>query len=254
VAEASGVETAATSHTKTATGNLFTLVQNWAVVETRRLFYEYAPDETVGMWEVATMAVLELRKAMLQAVNNAPPTLAAIIDGLGVHTNIPQKDLMSWCAPLRAAGNKCEDLPPATDVHESDVRMWKSEPCFFFASSPLRRRSTVHFLPTENGVEGVYLGFPVAIFFQMKLYGASTPKQIQSWLEAAHTRAQQLRYKEGDYVVQLFVTGATEANLTPTIWPKNSMVFSTPALQALFGPFGAGFITHIIAIKGTKQM
>ncbi|CAB9508496.1 expressed unknown protein [Seminavis robusta] len=101
----------------------------------------------------------------------------------------------------------------------------------------------------EEGVEGVFHnGFgDLAIFFQMKLYHNATPKEIKDWLEKAHTRAQALGYKEGTYIVQLFVTGTINANVPKyqNNWPQNSMVFADNAIQHLFKPFGEGLFVEM---------
>ena len=86
------------------------------------------------------------------------------------------------------------------------------------------------------------------IIFQLKMHSEVGPKAIRNWLRAAHTRAQELSYTDGTYMVQLFVTGSVESNVAnwKEEWPANSMVFATEALKTLFEPFGSGFIDHIV--------
>ena len=84
---------------------LFTWVQNWVVVEIRKLFYEYGLDETQKTWELATMAVLTLRKAMLQVlqIENGPPTMKEICEGLDVHHNVDDSILAKRASPNTAS-------------------------------------------------------------------------------------------------------------------------------------------------------
>lgn len=209
---------------------LFSYVDNWVLIETRRLFYTHGPAEAVKALEEATMAVLELRKAMLQSVNGTPPTLRQITDGLAVHHNVGD-GIMDQTASAGASTNAFESLPHQT------TRC--NQPCFYF--SPIKN---------EKGVEGVLRGGFGAhsIFFQMKLYSTATPKNIKSWLDQAHARAAELGYSSRECIVQLFVTGAVEENVPKYIaeWPENSMVFANEALENLFKPFGSGLIRDIV--------
>jgi hypothetical protein len=215
---------------------LFSLVQNWVLVETRRLFCEYGPDQTRKTWEIATMAVLELRKAMMQAVNDSPPTLEEMTKGLNVHHNVDAEILTCGASAETAtlaetATDALESLPHATT------------PCLkpYF--------SVIH---NEKGVEGVFRGGfgNISIFFQMKLYAKATPEDIRDWLVEAHARASSLGYLPGSYVVQLFVSGTVATNVKKhfSAWPANSMVFADCALKGLFQPFGAGLITQIVTM------
>ena len=214
---------------------LFSYVQNWVLVEVRKLFYTYGyTAETQKTWEISTLAVLELRKALLQAVtNNSPPTLGKIVEELGVHHNV-SNNLLSTQATSRAACNSYRELPHATTK--------VSEPEIIHSANN-----------NELGVEGLFrAGFgTVTLFFQMKLYGISTPEEIKTWLEDAHKRVTSLGYKQETCVVQLFVTGAIEGNVEKYIseWPENSMVFATKALENLFKPFGSGLISSIIEAR-----
>lgn len=70
-------------------------------------------------------------------------------------------------------------------------------------------------------------------------------EEYKSLLEQAHSRAAELGYSSGACIVQLYVTGAVEENVTKYIaeWPMNSMlVFANAALENLFKPFGSGLI------------
>ena len=105
-------------------------------------------------------------------------------------------------------------------------------------------------IPNEPGIEGVFRGGfgTLSVFFQMKLYAKTGPKDIKTWLERAHARAAGLGYTPGTYVVQLFATCAIEGNVENRAqdWPANSMVFANSALENLFKPFGSGLITNIV--------
>lgn len=210
---------------------IFPLVQSWVLVGTRNFYYVYGPQETQKSWELATMAVLELRKAMLQSVNNGqPPTLSDVIDGLGVHHNV-ESTLMNSLASVEAATNEFDALPHGTTC--------SLHPCFHYSHSS-----------NEKGVEGVFReGFRgVSIFFQMILYAKATPKNIKLWLDKARIRASELDYLPQKSIVQLFVTGAVEENIADYKheWPANCMVFGTSALENLYEPFGSGIITDIV--------
>ena len=224
---------------------LFQWVRNWVLVETRKLFYEYGPAESQKMWELATMGVLELRRAMLMACSRASgngliPTLEEIVQGLNVQHNVDDA-LMEAVASEHAAENR------NTKNLRRDVKNEVEEPCFLYSA-----------LENEKGIEGVFKGgfdtcehHEMSIFFQMKMYKAVTPKQISDWLRKADDRAQELGFKVGSYVVQLFVTEAIEANIKDheDSWPKNCMVFGTEALRVLFEPFGKGIIDELIRMK-----
>ena len=214
---------------------LFSWVQNWVLVETRKFFWEYGPDETKTTWELATMAVLELRKAMFMAANNRSPTLADTMNDLDVHHNVTD-EMMKAAASSYPATNAFRAPPP---LAKEECR----EPCFYYSN-----------IENEQGIEGVFCsGFnDISIFFQMKLYKSATPKEILEWLCKADKRAMALGYKTGSYVVQLFVTGVVEKNIRKYSgqWPANCMVFSNSALQGLFEPFGSGIIGDIVNLHG----
>lgn len=57
--------------------------------------------------EVTIMALLELRKATLQTVNNAEPSLSDLIEGVRVHHNLSQELLDMKALPCPAAGHCC---------------------------------------------------------------------------------------------------------------------------------------------------
>lgn len=57
----------------------FSHVQTWVLVELHRLFYSDGPSEAVKTWELATMGVLELRKAILQVVRDAPRVYVTLL-------------------------------------------------------------------------------------------------------------------------------------------------------------------------------
>lgn len=211
---------------------LFPLVQNWVLVETREMFYDYGPSEATQTWETTTMALLELRKAMLQAVNvnGTPPSLGDIIRGIRVHHNLSQKSLDVTASQIAAGICFCR-LPHVVEVI--------TEPKIYLSS-----------IQNEPGVEGVLRQCfeNMSIFFQMKLYTTVGPREIRDWLINAHKRALELGYQRGEYVVQLFVTGVIDKNVEHYFqeWPENSMVFSDNALIDLFEPFGEGLIQEII--------
>ena len=76
-----------------------------------------------------------------------------------------------------------------------------------------------------------------------------------AWLEKASERAATLGYEEGTYIVQVFVTGAIEANVEDhkSAWPNNSMVFSNCAIEKLFEPFGSGIIAELVKLKSRDK-
>ena len=85
----------------------------------------------------------------------------------------------------------------------------------------------------------------------MKMYKEATPGQILDWLNKADERAKEVGLQVGSYVLQLFVTGAAEANISKykANWPKKSMVFGTKALKHLFEPFGHDIIERLVNLK-----
>ena len=85
----------------------------------------------------------------------------------------------------------------------------------------------------------------------MKMYTKTGPKQLKERLEKVDMRAKSLGYKKGNYVSQLFVTGACESNVEKYIntWPPNCMVFATESLKLLYQPFGSGIIAEIVKLK-----
>ncbi|CAB9519018.1 expressed unknown protein [Seminavis robusta] len=99
---------------------LFQLVQNWVLVETRNMFYIYGADATTTTWEVTIMALLELRKAMLQAVNGAEPSLGDLIEGVRVHHNLSQELLDMKASPHPAAGHCCRLPYPAASYQKTN--------------------------------------------------------------------------------------------------------------------------------------
>lgn len=224
---------------------MFKWVLNWVLIETKKLFYEYDPAESQKMWELATMGVLELRRAMRMACSIASgkdtiPTLKEIVQGLNVQHNVDDALIEAVASPHAAKNKNTKNLP-------IDVKKEVEEPCFFYSA-----------LENETGIEGVFKrGFvtckhhEMCIFFQMKIYKAATPKQISDWLRKADDRAQELGLEVGSYVLQLFVTEAIEANVKDhkASWPKNCMVFGTEALEILFEPFGKGIIDELIRIN-----
>ena len=212
---------------------VFTHVQDWVLVELHRLFYIVGPSEAVKTWELATMGLLELRRAMLHVVKGSTPTLCEIIDGVGVFTNV-SNDLLDSSATPEPASNVCENLPLSSKS--------SGAPCFYHAKKS-----------NEEGVEGVFRnGFhKVAVFFQMKLYSRATSKEIKEWLVKAARRAAELGYKEGTYIVQLFVTGTKSDNVKKHYddWPPNSMVFADDAIRNLLAPFGDGLFVEMVKMR-----
>lgn len=228
---------------------MFTWVRNWVIVETRKLFYEYGPAESQKMWELATMGVLELRRAMLMACSVASgkdvlPTLGEIVQGLNVHHNVANDLMEAVSSPVAAQNKNTRDL--ATDATKTS-----KEPCFFYSA-----------IENEKGIEGVFkAGFDtcehaeICLFFQMKMYSAATPQEISKWPGKADDRAKELGCKTGSYIIQLFVTGVKENNIQnhKDSWPNNCMVFGSEALTNLFEPFGKGIIEEIIRIKSRDK-
>jgi len=210
---------------------VFSHVQNWVLVVLRRLFYSDGPSEAVKTWELATMGVLELRKAMLQVVRSATPSLHDIVEDLDAFLKVSD-DVLEKTATAESAANSFQDLP-----RESEA--CNELPCFYYAKKS-----------NEEGVEGVFRnGFKdLAIFFQMKLYHTPTPKKVKDWLVKADRRAKDLGYKKGTYIVQLFVTGTIKDNVKNYYdsWPQNSMVFADDAIQHLFKPFGKGLFVEMV--------
>ncbi|KAG7372542.1 hypothetical protein IV203_018685 [Nitzschia inconspicua] len=222
-------------------GKLFQAVENWVISETHKLFFTYGPEETVKKWELATMAALEIRKAMFQVVaGGVTPSLRQVYEGLGVHHNLSDDVLKKKALTTAAVEEFCE-LPTATDAKDKK----KGHPCFYYYSK----------LENEPGVvEGVFHGgfSSLSIFFQMKLYSPlTTPLQIKDWLVSASKRAKALGYSDKKFLVQLFVCGEIDATVEDymTEWPSNSMVLGTVAMRNLFQPFGSGLIQDILDQK-----
>jgi hypothetical protein len=68
------------------------------LVELHGLFYADGPSEAVKTWELATMGLLELRKAMLQVVRGVTPSLRDIVRGVDAFLKVsddPIKDCKS---------------------------------------------------------------------------------------------------------------------------------------------------------------
>eukprot|EP00978_Attheya_sp_CCMP212_P049421 scaffold662357_cov126-Attheya_sp.AAC.1 len=84
------------------------------------------------------MAVLELRKAMMQAVNDSPPTLEEMTKGLNVHHNV-DAEILTCGASAETAMDALESLPHATTPC--------LKPCFYYSV-----------IQNEKGVEGVFRG------------------------------------------------------------------------------------------------
>ena len=232
---------------------LFKWVENWVLVETRKLFYTYTPAECQKTWELATMGVLELRRAMLLACSEAEegdadmarmPTLQMIVQGLDVQHNVCNVLLESLASASAAQSTEVKEL--TASILTENVKM----PILFYSQ-----------LANEKAVEGVFKGGydtddyeETCLFFQMKLYKTATPSQISKWLGNAHRRALELGLKDGTFVIQLFVTGALEANIKNhgAAWPANCMVFGTKSLTKLFEPFGRGIIDEIIRSRSRE--
>jgi len=230
---------------------MFKYVQNWVLTETSKLFYTYCPAEVQKMWEIATMGVLDLRRAMIRACNDATggnrmlPTLKEIVEGLGVEHNLSE-DLLHAVSHPRAAG--CKVTKHLADDARKESVYAEDTPCFFYSENDI-----------EKGIEGVFKGGfdsfenrdGVCVLFQMKMYKEATPGQILDWLNKADERAKEVGLQVGSYVLQLFVTGAAEANISKykAKWPKNSMVFGTKALKHLFEPFGHDIIERLVNLK-----
>lgn len=209
---------------------LFPYVQNWVLVELRRLLYTDAPKEIYRTWEVGAMAMLELRKAMLCAVRPQSPSLREILE-VGAFLKVNDTILDKLATEETASFSLVDDLPSGSEPCQ--------EPCIYYSSNPC-----------EKGVEGMFRGAfgDLAIFFQMKLRKNSTPLQIKDWLLQAQRRAKDLGYREGTYIVQLFVTGAIGDNVEDhkNEWPDGSVVFADEAIGNLFHPFGKGVFTAMV--------
>jgi hypothetical protein len=147
---------------------VFSHVQNWLLVELHRLFYADGPSEAVKTWELATMGLLELRKAIF--VRGVTPSLRDIVGGVDAFLKVSD-DVLEKTAKVETAANSFQNLPLGSESCEL--------PCFFYAKKS-----------NEEGVEGVFRnGFKdLAIFFQMKLYHTATPKEIKDWLMKAPDR------------------------------------------------------------------
>ena len=138
---------------------LFKWVENWVLVETRKLFYTYTPAECQKTWELATMGVLELRRAMLLACSEAEegdadmarmPTLQMIVQGLDVQHNVCDVLLESLASASAAQSTEVKEL--TASILTENVKM----PILFYSQ-----------LANEKAVEGVFKGgydslFPVA--------------------------------------------------------------------------------------------
>ena len=147
---------------------MFKYVQNWVLTETSKLFYTYSPAEVRKMWEIATMGVLELRRAMLWACNDAPggngmlPTLKEMVKGLGVEHNLSE-DLFDAASHPRAA--ECKVTKHLANDTRKEFEYDRDSPCIFYSENDI-----------EKGVEGVFKGGfhsmenpNVCILFQMKM-------------------------------------------------------------------------------------
>jgi hypothetical protein len=215
----------------------FPQVQNWVLVELQRLFYMDGPTDAVKTWELATMGLLELRKAMIQVNEEKNPTLSEVLSGLGVLTKV-SKTILRKIATEECAANSYQDLPEGSEACD--------KPCVFYAQKS-----------NEEGVEGVFRNAyeDLALFFQMKLYHTATPKEISCWLQKAHDHADSLGYKKGSYVVMLFVTDTVVQNLknNQSAWPQNSMVFADDAIDNLFKPFGDGLFVEMVKSRRRQK-
>ena len=217
---------------------LFPQVHNWVWVESRKLFFDYGPTEDTRTLEIGTMSLLELRKAMLQSVNGSPPSLKELFNGIHIQHNLSNELLVNSKASSSATKLQCFGaLPYSFEV--------VTEPTLYLSGSA----------SNQKGIEGILKGCfdGVTIFFRTRTYAAGCPDELCDWLVNAHKRAFDLGYRQGDYIVQLFVPGDGGANLDEessssnssssdtacdtSKWPANSMVFSDEALMDIFQPF-----------------
>ena len=219
---------------------LFPQVQNWVWVETRKLFYEYGPTEATKTLETSTMALLELRKAVLQSNRKKPPSLEELFRGIRMQHNLSESMLTNTRASKSSTKLQCFGaLPYSFEIVQ--------EPTIYLSSCA----------SNQKGIEGVLKDCfdGVTIFFQTKIYAAGGSDELCDWLVNAHKRAHDLGYREGEYIVQLFCPGdggtddgensrssdnvsdTSDATNHQSKWPANSMVFSDQALMDIFEPF-----------------
>ena len=227
-------------------------VEKWVVNAVYKLYYvNETADDIVKTWELATIAMLDLRRAMQYvAKGNNSPSLNQMfveLDGpnanqMFVHHTLDDRILNSVASDTPARQQQSE-LPRGDNIFDSPIVITSK-------------------IQNKKGIEGVFQnafrrenGDPIHVLFQMKLYTSASPKQISDWLSSVNKRAADLGYSPGTYIVQLFVTGAVEGNITDRKgeWPTNSMVFGTVALKHLFAPFGDGFIVEIVNARTRKS-
>jgi len=231
----------------------FQHVHSWAISSVYKLYYDIESiDEIVKAWELATIALLDLRRAMLYVAKDKNPLKLnqmflsldrPTANTMFVHQNLEQNMLDAVGSNEAAKEIQLSSLPGVDDIYDSPTVITSER-------------------SNEEGVEGVFQnafssenGDPIHVFFQMKLYTIASQKQICDWLSKVEERASALGYHPETCIIQLFVTGAVEDNIEKQIekWPKNSMVFGTAALKHLFEPFGDGFIVEIINQRTRKS-
>jgi hypothetical protein len=218
----------------------FTLVKPWPVTALRSALYEFTGDP-IKTWELATMGLLELRRAFFLIARGSSPTLQALFEGATVHHTLSDAALKAT-----AAADPCALLPaPTVPTHAE---------CDGAAHQLYHSAAT-----TEKAVEGVLRGgfvdgsgCDIAVFYLMKMYGGgkATHSTVKQWLEHMETRATDLGYPEGSFVLQLFLTGAsTRMTEKMSEWPRNCMVIPDEGVRHLYGGFGAGYLPQVLRAK-----
>jgi hypothetical protein len=215
-------------------------VNPWTIDALKSALYEFTGDP-IKTWELATMGLLELRRAFFLVARGRPPTLQQLFEGATIHHTLSDAVLKST-----AAANPCA-LPPATTVPthaECDG-----------TTNQLHHSAAIGERAVEGVLRGGFVhasGREIAVFYQMKLYGSGTVTHsaVKQWLTSMETRATDLGYPHGSFVLQLFLTGASPRMTAKMYeWPQNSMVIPDEGVQHLYGGFGAGYLPEVLRAK-----
>jgi hypothetical protein len=224
-----------------ARGRLFTFVDSWPLNALRDVLYCVGGNPEKD-WELATMALLEIRRGLFHAARNTPPTLQELFGGITILHNVGPEMLGA-----SAAARFCE-LAQLPDVPTYDAACGDALPPTLVHASK----------QNAPAVEGVLLrgfvdsrGKPIAVFYQMKMYAARSvkPGQVTTWLTNMVDRAKQLGYPEDAFAVLLFMTGAPASFAPIPAWPKNAMVVPDGGVLELYNPFGAGLLPTVLQSK-----
>jgi hypothetical protein len=220
---------------------LFTFVNPWPLNALRDALYSVGVNPEKD-WELATMALLEIRRGLFHAAHNKPPTLQELFGRISIRHNLSLEMLGA------SAAARCCELERLPDVPKYDAARGHALPPTLVHASK----------QNAPAVEGVLLGGfvdgrgkPIAIFYQMKMYATRSvsPGKVTSWLRDMEAVAMQLGYPQDAFVVLLVMTGGP-ASLEPTAeWPKNAMVVSDVGVLDLYTPFGAGFLPTVLQSK-----